>query len=421
MTEKGKGEKKSARKTPIKKTLTFAKTRRNIEFILQGATPVRHSDVLKNISSRLKPEMILFSVGFVNISGIEEIEGILKPLAKGARCYLGIRNGITSIQAVNRLIDMKVDVFAVDTGMRNIIYHPKVYLLAKKDVAKLVIGSANLTFNGLNNNIEASAVITLDMNDRDDRETLASVVRQFQELEKDHPEHVKRIKKKDAQKLFEAGILIDESEITAPTPAGQASKGKRDSDTVPRMKLHRKTKVRKLKKVGKLKAKKAVKKKPKTKAARIIGTAKHSPRYSLVWESKELTERDLNIPSGSGTHATGSMGLKKGKMEDIDQRHYFRDDVFSELIWRPDPSKANREIAEVQCEVVIKNISYGNHTFTLSHNTDTSSVTYQQKNFMTHLRWGEAKPLIAKRDLLGRTISIYRKEGDPPEFKIEID
>jgi hypothetical protein len=29
--------------------------------------------------------------------------------------------------------------------------------------------------------------------------------------------------------------------------------------------------------------------------------------------------------------------------------------------------------------------------------------------------------IIAKRDLLGRIMSLYRKEGTPPEFMIEID
>lgn len=40
---------------------------------------------------------------------------------------------------------------------------------------------------------------------------------------------------------------------------------------------------------------------------------------------------------------------------------------------------------------------------------------------MTQLHWGEAKPLIAKKDLLGRNLCLYRKDSTPPEFMIEID
>jgi len=40
---------------------------------------------------------------------------------------------------------------------------------------------------------------------------------------------------------------------------------------------------------------------------------------------------------------------------------------------------------------------------------------------MTQLHWGVAQPLIAKQDLLGRNLYLYRKDSTPPEFMIEID
>src|SRR5690606_12756867 len=55
--------------------------------------------------------------------------------------------------------------------------------------------------------------------------------------------------------------------------------------------------------------------------------------WILMWESNGLTERDLNIPTGPNTNPTGSMLFKKGNMDDIDQRHYFREDVFVDLDW----------------------------------------------------------------------------------------
>ena len=36
------------------------------------------------------------------------------------------------------------------------------------------------------------------------------------------------------------------------------------------------------------------------------------------------------------THATGSMLWKKGATEDIDQRHFFRDEVFADIDWGTD-------------------------------------------------------------------------------------
>ncbi len=40
---------------------------------------------------------------------------------------------------------------------------------------------------------------------------------------------------------------------------------------------------------------------------------------------------------------------------------------------------------------------------------------------MTQLHWGDAKAYVAKNDLLGRILYLYRKDTDPPEFMIEID
>jgi hypothetical protein len=107
-------------------------------------------------------------------------------------------------------------------------------------------------------------------------------------------------------------------------------------------------------------------------------------------------------------------------MENIDQRHFFRNEVFDSLTWTPDPQKPHLERAEAKCEILIKNLNYGKFTLRLTHNTSTTSKAYQQKNAMTQVHWGEVVPLIARRDLLGRTMFLYRKE-DPPEFLIEID
>jgi hypothetical protein len=163
-------------------------------------------------------------------------------------------------------------------------------------------------------------------------------------------------------------------------------------------------------------------KKP-TKVAQAVAVPPVSGVRYLVWESKALSERDLNIPTGTNTAATGSMGLKKGALDDdkIDHRHYFRDVVFAHLTWMPDPPPKKWERAFANFELVVKNINYGVFNLKLSHNTDQNSISYQQKNFMTQLHWGDAKKYIAKSDLLGRILYLYRKDTNPPEFTIEID
>lgn len=146
--------------------------------------------------------------------------------------------------------------------------------------------------------------------------------------------------------------------------------------------------------------------------------------WELVWRSNGLSERDLNIPTGGNTNPTGSIGLRKGDWhESIDHRHYFREEVFAGLQWSIDPRVATREIATAIFEITIDLDFKGEAALKISHNTNTSSKTYQQRNEMTHLRWGEAKTWVADRTLLGAILSLYRERNPQgvPRFRISID
>jgi len=388
-----------------------------LDFILQAVTTANHAASIRELLRLPNPTQAVMSVAFAKEAGLEAVEAAIKPLAAKAKFFVGIRNGITSIQAVKRLLAMKVELYAVDTGSRHILFHPKLYFAANANQAAVIIGSANLTFGGLHNNIELSARVKLDFANAADNKFSDDVTNAFAEMLKKHPEHVFLVKdEKHADELFESGRLADETLIPAPSTISGVKKGERDN--LPRMKLTRVVRPRIKSAVAKPVAplKPAIAPAAATRVARPLSVAKY-----LVWESRPLAERDLNIPSGAGTHATGSMGLKKGALANIDQRHYFRDQVFAHLRWTPDPPPKKWERAQAKFELVVKNLNYGLFALKLSHFTDKKSESYRQNNFMTHLHWGDAKKHVAKRDLLGRTLYRYRKDTDPPEFTIEID
>ena len=132
--------------------------------------------------------------------------------------------------------------------------------------------------------------------------------------------------------------------------------------------------------------------------------------HSLLWKSGKLTRRDLNIPTGANTNPTGSMLLKKGDAsQDIDQRFYFRQQVFVKEAWEndPDPRYAHLERCTCQFRFIIKGIDYGVFSLRLSHNSRTDTATFAQKNSMTQIHWGDARPLIAREDLLDSICRLY--------------
>ena len=115
------------------------------------------------------------------------------------------------------------------------------------------------------------------------------------------------------------------------------------------------------------------------------------------------------------------MYFKKGLLLDVDQRHYFRDDVFATVSWHHDsnPSKAHLERAKVNFQIIIDGIDVGTYELKLTHNTRTNTATYRQRNAMTQLHWGEMINIIRDRGLLGKFITLYHQGDD--EFQMEIN
>lgn len=294
----------------------------DLNFILQAVTTANHAEAIRTLLELPKPTQIVVSVAFARTTGLEAIQASIKPLAGKTRFFVGIRNDITSIQAIKQLLGLKLDLYAVDTGSRQVIFHPKLYLAVNSSDAIAIVGSANMTYSGLHNNIEVSTRMALDFaKNPADKTFVDTVVKAFDTMLATHPKHVFKIKdEKHATQLFEEGRLADESVVIAPTSGSSVKKG--DRDDLPPMKLTRVNRPHQLKTKASP-AKLAVPAKPVAAKAALAKIKPIKGTKYLVWESKPLSERDLNIPKGRNTNPTGSMGFKKGLYEDIDQRHYF--------------------------------------------------------------------------------------------------
>ena len=392
----------------------------DLNFILQAVTAANHAESIRTLLALPQPTQIVVSVAFARTTGLAAIQANIKPLAAKTKFFVGIRNDITSIQAIKQLLALKLDLYAVDTASRQVIFHPKLYLAVNVSNAIVIIGSANMTFSGLHNNIEVSTRMTLDYaKNPADRTFVNTILTAFDSMLAAHPKHVFKIKdEKHATQLYDQGRLADEAVIVAPTSGSSVRRGDRD-DLAP-MKLIRvnqphSSNAKAVPTISAVPAKAVA-----AKTASVPAKAIKGAMY-LVWKSKPLSERDLNIPKSKATNPTGSMGFKQGLYTHIDGRHYFYDEVFDGLAWKPDKLGSMKLNATAKFELVIKNINYGVFELLVEHDTDTTSKSYRQGNITTELRWGIVKPLIAKADLLKRNLYLYRKDSTPPEFMIEID
>lgn len=383
------------------------------KFVLQGFTPATHVDAVKDLLGLSSIQNALISVAFANARGVELLRKAVSPIGQDATVFVGIRNDVTTKQGLAALLDLKVKLYAIDTGGRSPLFHPKLFLARSKSAAKIVIGSANLTPGGLNNNIEASLALELDLSNKDDVALLTSIEDEFKQLPTDYPDHVFRVRNlKEVVKLADDGRLIDEAISNPPNPVASAKGNK--ADKVPRIKLKTKPVHVVLPSPTKIKA-------VTTKATAQASTATSvAPAWMLVWEMLDLKRRDLTIPVGTNTNATGSINLDKGELPDaIDFRHYFRTVVFNGLKWKP--ASNTTETGEATFRLVIKNVDQGEFSTEVRHSTSTTSKSYLQKNAMTRLSWGPMSAFVRRVDLIGRSLKLYSDANDKRRFLIEID
>lgn len=355
----------------------------------------------------------------MNARGLSLLDEDIKPIASKTTILTGIRNGITTAQGLKTCLKLGCSTHVVDTGSRNLVFHPKIYMSRNANEARLLVGSANLTAGGLLSNIEASVILNLNLREPDDKTFVQLLEQQIDGMIAEHPDNVIQVSDLAAiDNLFATGRVIDES--IDPGPTVSATSTRRDLDTVPRMKIRTRSiaipYVNPFREASDEEAEQA-----HSDFSGIVLPA--SERLTLVWKSNPLTRRDLSIPVGANTNPTGSMLFKKGALENIDQRHYFRDEVFADLDWQFDIAKGREhfERTEGRFQIVIRDVNFGVFTLRISHNTRTNTPAYIQKNSMTQLHWGSVRELVGKEDLLERTLRLYRDKFDGDLFVIEID
>ncbi|MFW2003557.1 phospholipase D family protein [Acinetobacter ursingii] len=337
--------------------------------------------------------------------------------------FIGINNGVTSKQALEYLIDQNVyqDIYLVNTGTSQQIFHPKVFCFydetSKKGV--LSLGSSNLTSGGFEKNIEANILLYIDSTNWDLIETIGINLNSI----KADCIHLKS--KTQLNDLLNDGFLEDETKKNFVEARSSVSQNP-SSPKIPQVTL--KTVIKSQTQPPSTPTTTGATTSPST--ATTTGTMASSstanfvipPQYKEVWQSKPLTERDLNVPTGSNTNITGSMLWKKG-LSNLDQLHDFYLKIFNGLQWQPDsnPKKSHLLRANAQFEIYIHGIFKGSFNLTLSHNTLTNTKSYKQGNSMTSISWGNAKSIIADPAYLKLYMHLYKSMNPSDPFILTIE
>ena len=361
--------------------------------IVQHRDGEDHIDAFNDFLSIENPTQGIFCSAYVTQKGIRAISSGLLKVAHVSDLYVGVRNGVTSKQAILAAMDLGMTAHIVDTGTPKFIFHYKFYYLANENAARAIIGSANLTGAGLEDNVELSNRLNLDFElygiDRVD----AYLSTTMEWLRYTREENVYQVEDEaHLDRLVDNRILVDENHGKKRRREGVDKKATKLVWDVPVMRFETK--------------KRAVVTRPPNVSK--IGDMEQ------VWRSRRLTHRSLNISTGENTHTTGAMLLGMGAWKGIDHQHYFRDEVFAALDWTADAASAmaHMERTEAAIRLIIEGVDFGEHMLQISHNTRTDTASYAQRNGMTNIRWGTALPHIANEKLIGKTLEIFKSDNN---------
>lgn len=355
---------------------------------------------------------------FTGLSAFASQAGIrgLSKYIKTAKKHLTIINIVTGVdqkgtskEALEELLSLDINAFVFHQPSIS-IFHPKIYLFEGEDKSELIIGSSNLTSQGLFTNVEVSLLVSINNNEAD-KKIVEELKTYFKGIFNFTDPNLKKLTPKIIAQLVKAKVVPTEAERRAAQDKPEKAERKETESII--------SKIFPKRVIAKIPREFRGEKKSTTK---ITASTVVSGKGERLWESGKLTARDLNIPKSPNTNPTGSMLFKKGKTKGIDQRHYFRDTVFSSLNWEHDtkPDTSHLERAKAIFNIIIDGKTVGSFELTLTHNTRTDTRSYKQKNSTTSISWGEAKKVIAKDDLIAKSAALY-KTKKRREFILEIE
>lgn len=142
--------------------------RTGVQFLGQSALAEEINIRLRDLGLR----SFRCAVGFARWSGLHLIDAALRAFAgrKGSTldCLVGVDLGGTTIEALTYLSELPNSrVRVVRSGMKHVVFHPKVYAFEGAKKWSAIVGSDNLSTGGLYSNIESYVILEGDDQNRD--------------------------------------------------------------------------------------------------------------------------------------------------------------------------------------------------------------------------------------------------------------
>lgn len=354
---------------------------------------------------------------FTGISAFASQAGIrgLSKHIKTAKKHLNIITIVTGIdqkgtskEALEELLALNIDAYVFYQPSIT-IFHPKIYLFEGADKSALIIGSSNLTSQGLFTNVEASLLVSIDNSAEAERKIVEQLKDYFKGIFDFTDPNLKKLNKKIIADLVKAKIV--------PTETGRKTaqdKAEKDERTETENII---TKIFPKRAIAKIPSEFRGTKKPTIKTTAATGST--SAKGKLVWTRKKLPSSSVQ-GGGSRTNPTGGLRLVQDDFisegSKIDQTSYFKN-LFSKYTWKQVRTTPYVEAAKVPFEVTIKGVFHGQFDLEVRHKPSGEAG---QHNYTTSISWGTVGSIISKANLTGSRLDLYAPKGKGKPFQIVI-
>jgi HKD family nuclease len=183
-----------------------------ISFLGQGLGGKNENNVgyyLTTFASSNEYHSMYLISAFASKTGVAYIK---EAVNKNIKIIVGIDQQVTSVEALNMILNMNVDSYVFYNPSEKQIFHPKIYLFEGKNTSKVIIGSSNLTKGGLFQNVESSILVETSLNDKDGQIFIQEIKDYFSTLLDGTDSNIKKISKELIEGLLERKIIGTEDD-----------------------------------------------------------------------------------------------------------------------------------------------------------------------------------------------------------------
>jgi HKD family nuclease len=186
---------------------------------------LRVGDVLSQAIADPNYSNFRFAVAYARISGLNRLAVSIESLInRGGHVSgaIGIDDQITSVEVLEQLALISTD-SSIFHSVSDFIFHPKIYAVSGDTRALVIVGSPNLTRDGLFRNIEVATALHLDLQLPDDLAVFNSHNALLRELLNTANPNVQPVNAATIQSLLNAGVIKREAQVREP---GSATRSK---------------------------------------------------------------------------------------------------------------------------------------------------------------------------------------------------